>query len=107
MAGDQKQAEKYYRKALQLNPYLPNALLRMAELTHDNNNYLSSRAYVQRYLEIAKPSPRLLWVAVRTERALNDKLKAGEYARMLKGRFPDSDETGHLLELENDERKQR
>ena len=38
--------KKYFRKALQLNPSIPQALIKMSEINFDTKNYLSARAYL-------------------------------------------------------------
>ena len=44
-------SKKYFRQALQLNPRIPQALLKMSEMNFGEKNYLSARAYLQRYQE--------------------------------------------------------
>lgn len=97
-------AEDYYRQALQKNPRFAPALLQMAIVKYEENNYMSSRAYLQRLREVARHNPQSLWLAVRTEYALNDHQAWGEYSLILKNNFPDSDETALLLEWENERR---
>src|SRR5690606_11614735 len=44
--GRTAQAEEHFRRALQLNPKLPVALLQMARLSYDNGKYLPARGYL-------------------------------------------------------------
>lgn len=94
-------AEQAFRNALRNNNNYPDALAQMAVLAFDRRDYLTARAFVQRYDAAAAMSPGVLWVAVRTERALGDRAAADEYAAQLKQNFPGSDETYQLLRLEN------
>ena len=94
---DEEKAEGYLRKALQMNPKLPGALLQMASLSLDKGRYLSGRGYLQRYHEVQPPGPRSLWLGVQIERKLGDEATAEEFALQLLKKFPDADET-HLLQ---------
>ncbi len=97
-AGDLDKAEQYLRSALQANPKIPPALFAMSEVSFGKKRFLSARAYLQRYLEVAKHTPQSLWLGVRIERELGDKNTASSYAMLLKSNYPDSRETQLLLE---------
>lgn len=90
--GRRKQAEKYFRKALEINPTVPTALLQMAHLTYDDGNYMSARGYYQRFLGVAPQNPDSLWLGVRIESKLGDKDAVSSYALLLRNNFPDSEE---------------
>lgn len=98
---DAEKAETYLRKALQMNPQLPGALLQMASLSLDQGRYLSGRGYLQRYHEVQPPGPRSLWLGVQIERKLGDESAAREFALRLHRNFPDSDETRLLHQSES------
>lgn len=93
-----ERAETHFRAALQRNPKFAPALLRMGEISYDNEQYLQARAYMQRYNEVAPPTAESLWLGVRTERKLGDRDTAASYALRLRSRFPDSEQTRALLE---------
>ncbi len=95
---DLKKAEEYLRKALQINPRLPGALLAMAKISLEEKNYMSARAYLQRFQSETKPIPESLWMGIQVERILGDKDALASYGLALKGRFPDSKETKLYLE---------
>jgi type IV pilus assembly protein PilF len=97
-AGDAEKAERFLRSALQINPKIPLALFAMSELSYDKERYLTARAYLQRYLEVAPHTSQSLWLGVRIERELGDKNTASSYALLLKSNYPDSRETQLLLE---------
>jgi type IV pilus assembly protein PilF len=98
--GRLKDAEAYFRKALEYRPNLPVGLLQMAELTFADANYLQARAFLQRYFSVAAATPSTLWLGYRIESALGDSGQAQTYANRLKQEFPTSVETRDLLQLE-------
>lgn len=95
---DLEKAEKYLRKGLQMNPRLPKSLLAMGCISLAHKNYLSARAYLQRYQAVARPTPESLWLGIRVERVLGDKDALASYGLMLKNSFPDAPETKLYLE---------
>ena len=100
-------AEKMLRKALTLEPKLSGALISMAELSIKTKKFMSSRAYIQRYHAINKPSADSLWVQVQAERALGSKDHYHKYARQLLNEFPDSEQAGLVKELARRDRIKR
>ena len=74
----------------------------MSQLSFDNTNFLSARAYLQRYLVISRHSPASLWLGIKVERKLGDEDALSSYELSLKNNFPDSIEAGLLLESETD-----
>lgn len=96
--GDRERAETRFRQALQINPKLPPTLLQMARLSFDLDRALAARGYLQRYAEVASHTPASLWLGVRIERSLGDRLALGRYEQQLQREFPDSQETRQLLE---------
>ncbi len=95
---DLEQAERYLRKGLELNSRAPKSLLGMARLSFAKENYLSVRAYLQRYSEVARHTPESLWLGIRVERVLGDKNALASYGLSLKGNFPNAEETKFYLE---------
>ena len=91
-------AEKYFREALRLNPKISPALIQMAELSYEQYDYLSARAYLQRYLEISNHTSKSLWLGVRIEQELGDKDTLSSYALLLRNNFPDTKEADLLEE---------
>lgn len=98
--GRMAEAEESLRRALTNNPTYAPALLEMARLTFDDERYLQTRAYLQRLRDEREHTAETLWLCYRAETALRNREGAGNCAVRLKDRFPDSRETGQLLELE-------
>lgn len=97
-ADDKEAAENYFRAALQVNPKMASALLQMAAISYDLGRYLPAKAYLQRYAEVGEPTPKSLWLGIRVEHKLGDENAVSSYALQLKNKFPDSAETGLLLQ---------
>lgn len=98
---DFTQAETYFRKALQKNSKFPRALYKMAELSYKHKLYEQARDYLQRYLEVAKHTPKTLWLRIRLERKFNNRDAEASYAMLLLRNFPDSEETQLLNQSKN------
>ena len=96
--GDLVKADAYLRQALARNVRLPQALLAMARISFALDNHLSTRAYLQRYREVAAHTPESLWLGIRTERILGDRNALGSYGLSLQRNFPDAEETRLYLE---------
>jgi type IV pilus assembly protein PilF len=99
-SGDDAGAEQDYRRALQANPGFAPSLLGMARLSYADGNYLSTRAYLQRYAEVARHTAESLWLGVRTENQLGDKDQMASYGLKLRARFPDSEQAKFLQSIE-------
>jgi type IV pilus assembly protein PilF len=99
-AGDVKRAEENFRKALATKPRFGEALFQMAELEYQQTEYMSARAFLQRYMEVGRTSPATLWLGVRIERGLGNRAQAQHYAQRLKAEYPTAVQTKELLESE-------
>lgn len=99
-AGNKAAAERDFRAALQLNPRFGPSLLGMARQSFLDSNYLSARAYLQRYGEVAEHTAESLWLGVRTENQLGDKDQMASYSLKLRARYPDSDEARYLNSID-------
>lgn len=100
---DPDRAEDFYRAALEERKDYPEALYRLSNLKHEHGELMSARAFLQRYMDAAHPTPRALLLGVRIERKLGDEESASGYAATLNKQFPDSPEARRLAELNNDE----
>jgi type IV pilus assembly protein PilF len=91
-------AEDYLRAALAVDPQFSEALLQLADVAYRRGNYLQSRAFLERHLAVAAPSPAALWLGVRVENAMDNFQAADQYGNQLRVSFPESVETRQLLE---------
>ncbi len=94
--GRPKDAEQYFRKALGYRAEQTDALLALAEVTHEQSNDLQARAFLQRYLAVAPPSAATLLLGYRIETALGDPVAASQYAARLNREFARSSEAETL-----------
>ena len=101
---DMEKAEQFFRQAIEQDPDFAPALLQMSKLKYTQDNYLSARAYMQRFQEAAEHSAESLWLAIRLEYALHDRKAVGKYANLLRTMFPDSEQAALLQEWENERR---
>ena len=97
--GNLDEADEYLRSALKMEPDFPDALLNMAKLNFAQQNYLSSRAFMQRYEVAAKHQAESLLLAYRIEMASRDSRAANKYKVMLEANFPNSNETAEVRRL--------
>lgn len=95
-AGDLEKAESYYRTALQRDKRSAVTLLQMAKLKFEMKNYLSVRAYLQRFKAVNKHTPASLWLGIQAESKLGDNSSIASYILQLKQLYPDSHEVGLL-----------
>jgi type IV pilus assembly protein PilF len=98
--GRPKDAEKYFRQALNYKVNQLDALFEMADLEHELGNDLQARGFLERYAATAPISAATLWLAYRIERGLGDNRQAAIYAERLKKDYPMSPEMSALLEAE-------
>ena len=95
-AGELEAAEESFRAALMRNPRFADALLNMLELTYQRGEYLQTRAFMQRYLDVRPATASVLLMCVNAERALNNAAAADRCAAQLRSGFPGSPELQQL-----------
>lgn len=88
--NDFEVAKGYFRSVLETTPRLPQALLPMAEIAYSQSNFLSARAFVERYIATGAISEQILVVGANTELQLKDGVKAKQYAVELRRLYPQS-----------------
>lgn len=96
MRGDQNKAEQYFRQALEYQANYAPALLELQRISYRNGNYMSAKAFLQRYLEVAEHTPSTLWVGIQTELALGNRDLALQYRRLLLEKFANSNEAKQI-----------
>lgn len=95
-AGNLPVAENDFRQALKINPEFADALAQISLLTFRHNDWLRTRAFIQRYEKVGVRTPEILLIAAFTERKLGDKVAARRYEQTLLREFPESDQAVQL-----------
>jgi type IV pilus assembly protein PilF len=95
-AGELEAAEESFRAALMRNPRFADALLNMLEITYQRGEYLQTRAFMQRYLDLRPATASVLLMCVNAERALNNAAAADRCAAQLRSGFPGAPEIQQL-----------
>lgn len=90
--GHDNEAESYLLQALKLQPGQPRALQALAEVYYRRGDYSGAKQLVGRFLEVAQPTPEVLWLGVLSARQLGDRNAEASYGTQLRRRFPDSKE---------------
>jgi len=93
-----KDAENYYREALQIRSGLPQANLGLAGIYFQAGNYSLARRFLSNYMQLAEPTAESLWLGIRIEHAAGGSDAEADYAAQLKDRFPDSREAQDLMD---------
>jgi type IV pilus assembly protein PilF len=91
-AAKQKDAEAYFERALRLEPDEPTSLLNLAQIRYRQGSVDDARKLVARHNKVAAPSSESLWLALRIERKLGERIAEQSYANQLRRRFPQSRE---------------
>lgn len=94
------EAQRYFEKALTIQPNFRDALLQLAELHLDRGKAVDARVYLHRLLDGAPATAEALWLGVRVERALGNRGNADAYAKRLKVEFPTAEQTRALIASE-------
>ena len=88
-----------YKKVLELNPNSTQALLSLAHLNYDRNNYLSASAFLQRYFYTNTISSDALLLAAIVEHTLENPEERDYYTQQLWSRYPRSEQAIEAREL--------
>ena len=85
-----EESQEYLRQVLQVSPGLPQALEPMADMSYRTGNYLSSRAFVERFVATGSVTEGILVTGANTELQLGDVDKARQYVSELRRLYPES-----------------
>lgn len=95
-AGRLDFASDNLRLALEHSPDMPDALYQSALLAMQRQDPMRARAFLERYLGVARASPQALAFAIEIEQALDDDRAAARYRERLVREFPESAEAESL-----------
>lgn len=100
-AGNNKDAQEFLTRALQVRPGFAPASLALAELSFETGEYHTAKKYFASYSERTDNlTAEQLWLAVRIERKVGDRNAEASYSMQLRKRFPDARETQLLMHKE-------
>ncbi|MFT7221353.1 MAG: type IV pilus assembly protein PilF [Candidatus Azotimanducaceae bacterium] len=85
-------ADYAFTRAVQLNPTQPRALLELADIRFDQQQYVESRSLHSRHSKVAPNSAKRLWLCVKLARVFRDYNEEASCAQALEGIFPASEE---------------
>ena len=91
-----KEAEGYFQQALRQDPNDPQSLLPLGDIRYRQGNLEEARRLVSRYNKLVEPTAESLWLAVRIERKLGERLAEAGFANQLRRRYPTSREYQQL-----------
>jgi type IV pilus assembly protein PilF len=87
-----RDAEQFFERALRLEPDEPEALLNLGQIRYKQGKIDDARKLVSRYNKVLNPSAESLWLALRIERRLGERVAEQSYANQLRRRYPASPE---------------
>jgi type IV pilus assembly protein PilF len=87
-----KDAEAFFVRALKFEPDDPTSLLYLGEIRYRQGNIGEARKLVARHNKLVMPSAESLWLAVRIERRLGERVAEQSFANQLRRRYPLSPE---------------
>ena len=99
-AGNTKDAEEFLKKALIAQPNMLEAQLGLANLYFTKADYVGAKSYFMTFKQ-KNSSPLTaenLWLAVRIEDKLGNRVAENSYATQLRNNFPDAHETQLMLD---------
>ena len=97
-SGQPKNSEAYFRKALQLNPQFDSALYQMAVLNWKHGNIAKAQAFLYRYNDVAKQTPKSLLLCKQIHDKLGERVEADKCLSQLLSNFPTSETVRNLSE---------
>lgn len=91
-------AESFFRQALDRRSNFPDALLQLCLLKYQQEDFLGSRAFLQRFMTVNKTSAGILFLGAQIEQKLGDERARSDYVNQLLRDFPTSPEARKVLE---------
>jgi len=90
-------AENFFRKALERRSTYGEALLQMCLLKYQQQDFMSARAFLQRFMSSSKTTAGVLLLAAEIEGKLGNERGRTEYVNQLLSEFPESPEARKAL----------
>lgn len=95
---DYAASEAFFREALERRSEYPDALLQLCLLKYRQQEYLVSRAFLQRFMSVSETTAGVLYLAAQIEEKLGNDRGRTEYVNQLLKDFPESDQAKRVLE---------
>lgn len=95
---DYAASEAFFREALERRAEYPDALLQLCLLKYREQDYLVSRAFLQRFMSVSETTAGVLYLAAQIEEKLGNDRGRTEYVNQLLRDFPESDQAKRVLE---------
>jgi type IV pilus assembly protein PilF len=87
-----KDAEAFFERALKFEPDEPASLVGLSVIRYGQGNIGEARKLVTRYNKLVTPTSESLWLALRIERRLGERVQEQAFANQLRRRYPESPE---------------
>jgi type IV pilus assembly protein PilF len=87
-----KDAEAFFERALKFEPDEPASLVSLSQIRYRQGNIGEARKLVARYNKLVTPTSESLWLALRIERRMGERMQEQAFANQLRRRYPDSRE---------------
>ncbi len=98
--NQRERAKDYLRKALAARSNFSTALISMARLLFEDEDYANTKIYLDRFHRATEPTANSLWLAIRTELQMDSNRDVKELSQQLKTKFPDSKEYQSWLNIQ-------
>jgi type IV pilus assembly protein PilF len=96
--GNPAESAQYLERALRLDPNTVQAMMPYAEYLYRRGQLVQAKELVGRYNKmLPEPTSESLWLALRIERKLGDRLAEASFATQLRRRYSNSNEYQSLL----------
>lgn len=97
-AGNKKEAEEFFQKALLVQPDMSQALIALAEMSFEDDDYALANQYFSKFSgKTDNQSAEQLWLGVRIKRKIGDRNSEASYGTQLRKRFPTAKETQIMM----------
>src|SRR5690554_5850003 len=96
-----EEARASFERALRLNSRQPLALLEMARIEFESENYVPAWNYYLSFTQLSAQNASSLWLGVQLARRFNDHNRAASYALQLRRLYPATPEARALAESES------
>ena len=91
-------AESFFRQALDRKANFPDALLQLCLLKYQQEDFLGSRAFLQRFMATNRTTAGILYLGAQIEKKLGDQRAHTDFVNQLLRDFPTSPEARKVLE---------